>query len=46
DILIAEIGHYESEQYTTEIFRDILHDQFPEVPAQITKTNTNPITYL
>ena len=44
-IQIAVTGHYESEQYTTEIFRDIIFDHFPELPVFITSHNTNPIKY-
>ncbi len=46
DILIAEIGHYESEQYTREIFYDIISKLFPTFEVYITKINTNPIKYL
>ena len=40
---IAVIGHYESEQYTSEVFRDIIHRDCPGVPTFIAETNTNPI---
>lgn len=46
DILLAEIGHYESEQYTKEIFYTIIRDVFPYFDIQMTKVNTNPIKYL
>ncbi|MCR4765507.1 MAG: Nif3-like dinuclear metal center hexameric protein [Bacteroidaceae bacterium] len=46
EILLAEIGHYESEQYTKEIFKQIISEKFPEVPLKMTKVNTNPIYYL
>ena len=46
DILVAEIGHYESEQYTKEIFFSILKDLFPTLDVQMTRVNTNPIKYL
>ena len=42
DILLAEIGHYESEQYTKEIFYTIIRDLFPNVEVQQSKINTNP----
>ena len=41
DILLAEIGHYESEQYTKEIFYTIIRDLFPAVEVQPSKVNTN-----
>ena len=46
EILMAEIGHYESEQYTKEIFYSIIRDLFPNVELQLSKVNTNPIKYL
>ncbi len=45
-ILMAEIGHYESELHTVMIFSDLLRNQFPELMLRITKVNTNPIKYL
>lgn len=44
-ILIADIGHYESEQFTSEIFYDILKENFSNFAIYISKTNTNPIKY-
>ncbi|MDY5353897.1 MAG: Nif3-like dinuclear metal center hexameric protein [Bacteroides pyogenes] len=46
EILMAEIGHYESEQYTKEIFYSIIRDLFPNFALQLSKINTNPIKYL
>ncbi len=46
DIMLAAIGHYESEQYTTEIFERIIRDGFPELPVRITEVMTNPVRYL
>ena len=46
DILIAAIGHYESEQYTKEIFYSILKEMFPRLSVEMTRVNTNPIKYL
>ncbi|MBQ6747564.1 MAG: Nif3-like dinuclear metal center hexameric protein [Bacteroidaceae bacterium] len=46
DIILAEIGHYESEQYTKEIFQQLIRERFPEVPVRLTSLNTNPINYL
>ena len=43
---ICVIGHYESEQFTTEIFRDIISRECPGVPTFIAETNTNPIVYI
>ena len=46
DILLAETGHYESEQYTKEIFQTIIRDSFPQLEIQLSKVNTNPIKYI
>ena len=46
DLLIAEMGHYESEQYTIDIFAEVLRRQFPELKIVKTSLNTNPINYL
>ena len=45
-LLMAEIGHYESEQFTKEIFYSIIRELCPEVEVQMTRINTNPIKYL
>jgi putative NIF3 family GTP cyclohydrolase 1 type 2 len=45
DIQIAVIGHYQSEQFTNEIFKSIIEETCPEVKCYLTKTNTNPIIY-
>ncbi len=46
EILMAEIGHYESEQYTKEIFREQLQATFPELSLHVSSIHTNPIKYL
>ena len=46
ELLIAEMGHYESEQYTIDIFAEILQANFPELKIVKTSLNTNPINYL
>ena len=43
---ICVIGHYESEQFTTEIFSDIISRECPGVKTCIAETITNPIVYL
>lgn len=44
-ILIADIGHYESEQFTVEIFESILREKFPNFAILLSITNTNPVKY-
>lgn len=45
-IQLAIIGHYQSEQYTHEIFKQIIEDNCPGAKCYLTKINTNPIIYL
>ena len=45
-IQISVIGHYQSEQFTTEIFDEIIREACPEVKTEIAETCTNPILYL
>lgn len=45
EIQIAVIGHYESEHFTTEVFRDIINNVCPTLRTEIAETNTNPILY-
>ena len=45
-IQICVIGHYQSEQYTSELFRDIIAKECPEVKTYIAETSTNPIYYI
>ncbi|RQO32377.1 Nif3-like dinuclear metal center hexameric protein [Taibaiella sp. KBW10] len=44
-IVIADIGHYESEQFTVEIFDAIINKKFLNFAVHLSKTNTNPINY-
>ena len=46
EILLAEIGHYESEQYTQDLLRDILSKALPSLRLEMTRVKTNPIHYL
>lgn len=45
-ILIADIGHYESEQFSSEIFYEILTNKFPNFALHLSKYSSNPISYL
>lgn len=45
-ILIADIGHYESEQFTKDIFYEIITKKMPTFAVQISDIKTNPINYL
>ncbi|HEY4651795.1 MAG TPA: Nif3-like dinuclear metal center hexameric protein, partial [Pontibacter sp.] len=44
-LLIADIGHYESEVYTKEIFYDTISKNFPNFAVYLSEINTNPIRY-
>ncbi|MFO0323284.1 MAG: Nif3-like dinuclear metal center hexameric protein [Bacteroidota bacterium] len=44
-ILIADIGHYESEQFTSEIFYEIISNKFSTFALYFTEINTNPVNY-
>ena len=46
DIIIADIGHYESEQFTKELIYDLLINNFSRFAVLLSKINTNPINYL
>jgi dinuclear metal center YbgI/SA1388 family protein len=45
-ILIADIGHFESEQYTKEVFFEILTKKFSNFAIHLSNVNTNPVNYL
>lgn len=45
-LILAEYGHYETEQCTKEVFCDIIMKKFPTFAVHYTKEKTNPINYL
>ncbi|HCX98936.1 MAG TPA: Nif3-like dinuclear metal center hexameric protein, partial [Bacteroidales bacterium] len=45
-IVIADIGHFESEQLTIDIFYELLTKKLPNFAILKTKVNTNPINYI
>ncbi len=45
-IIIADIGHFESEQFTMELLADKLGKKFPTFAPHLTRVKTNPINYL
>ncbi len=45
-ILLADIGHFESEKYSTEILYDLIIKKFPTFALRFSERNTNPINYL
>jgi len=44
-IVVADIGHYESEQFTSELIYAFLNEKFVNFAIRVTKVNTNPINY-
>ena len=44
-VLLIDVGHYESEQYTNKLMYDILTKKFPNFAIALTKINTNPVNY-
>ena len=44
-IIIADIGHYESEQFTSDLLHGVLTKKFPKFAVHLTEVNTNPINY-
>jgi dinuclear metal center YbgI/SA1388 family protein len=44
-IIIADIGHFESEQFTINLIGDYLREKFTTFAVPLTETNTNPIYY-
>jgi len=44
-IIIADIGHFESEQFTKELIYDKLTEKFANIALHFTEVNTNPIKY-
>jgi dinuclear metal center YbgI/SA1388 family protein len=44
-IVIADIGHYESEQFTVELICEIITENFPKFAPDSSERGTNPIIY-
>jgi len=44
-LLVCDIGHYESEQYTIELIQSLISGNFPTFAAHCTEINTNPVQY-
>ena len=46
EILLADIGHFEGEKFSTEILYDLIIKKFPTFALRFSERNTNPINYL
>ncbi len=44
-LVICDIGHYESEQFTTQLLAELLSKEFTTFAVLSTKQNTNPVRY-
>ncbi|MEJ7557003.1 MAG: Nif3-like dinuclear metal center hexameric protein [Pedobacter sp.] len=45
-LVVADIGHFESEQFTSDLLIDIIQEKFPNFAIRLTEHNTNPVNYL
>lgn len=45
EIVIADIGHYESEQFTIELIAELITKKIPTFAPCLSKINTNPVKY-
>ena len=45
-IVIADVGHFETEQFTQELLYEIIRKKFANFALHLTEYNTNPINYL
>jgi putative NIF3 family GTP cyclohydrolase 1 type 2 len=45
-LVIADIGHFESEQFTQNLIVEIIKKKFASFAVRLTEVNTNPIKYL
>jgi len=44
-IVLFDIGHFESEQFTKNLIHDYLSKKFPSFAIVLATTNTNPVNY-
>lgn len=44
-IVIADVGHYESEQFTKDLLFSLLNEKFPTFALHLSRINTNPVNY-
>ena len=46
EIQICVIGHYQSEQYTAHLMKEVIDRECPGIKTIVATTNTNPIVYI
>ncbi|GMT46217.1 MAG: GTP cyclohydrolase 1 type 2 [bacterium] len=45
-MILIDAGHYETEQFTKDLLFELLTKKFPNFALQISKFNTNPVSFL
>jgi dinuclear metal center YbgI/SA1388 family protein len=45
-IVIADIGHFESEQFTLDLIKTLILEKFSTFAVRLTEVNTNPVHYM
>ena len=45
ELVIADVGHFESEQFTINLLADLINGKFSNFAARCAKTPTNPVHY-
>ena len=45
-LIIADVGHFESEQFTQELLLELITEKFSNFALRLTTQSTNPINYL
>lgn len=45
DMIVADIGHYESEKFSLELLYDLINKKFPKFALRFSGIKTNPINY-
>lgn len=45
-VIIADVGHFESEQFTQDLLLELITEKFSNFALRLTAQNTNPINYL
>ena len=46
ELIIVDIGHYESEQFTINLIYENLKEKFSNFALHLTEVNTNPVKYI
>ena len=44
-MMLIELGHYQSEQFTKDLLHEILGKALPDLRIEMTQIDTNPIRY-